>query len=119
LWRKDVLRSYLRRHETAWNFEWFGSKRATYLGHNFYSVAPDNSIIPYLCTGVMGGRWHPDVPHLFRSVGIELPYERRGFFVRRPKTFRQRLRAKLARLPVEIRSGAELAWLRWSRPVKR
>lgn len=113
LWRKDVLRSYLRRHETAWNFEWFGSKRATYLGHNFYTVHPDDSIIPYLCTGVMGGRWHQDVPALFRSHGIEMPYEKRGFFVRRPKTLRERLRAKLLRLPVEIRSGGEVAWLRW------
>ena len=115
LWRRDVLRSYLRAHETAWNFEWFGSKRAAYLGHDFTCVVTDTPIIPYLCTGVIGGRWHPDVPALFSSVGIERSYDRRGFFVRRPKTLRQRVRMRLDRLPADIISGGELAWMRWFR----
>lgn len=35
LWRRDVLLKYIRDYESAWQFEWWGSKRAKILNDNF------------------------------------------------------------------------------------
>jgi hypothetical protein len=54
LWRKNVLRQYIRRHESAWNFEWFGSKRASILNHNFFVV--DRSVVYESVNRSLGAR---------------------------------------------------------------
>ena len=110
LWRKDVLKEYIRGYESAWNFEWFGSKRASILDHNIYAVdrllVKLNSfeIIPYIFTGIIGGRWCPEVIELFKNHSIDIDFTRRGFFSRSDKTFCERFKLKIKRLPIEIRS---------------
>ena len=85
LWRKDVLLSYLRPYENAWQFEEFGSRRAAILKHNFYVVDQNwirlnaNEIIPYLFTGIVQGKWIKDVLPLFNQNNITFDSSRRGF----------------------------------------
>ena len=110
LWKKDTLKLYPRKHETAWNFEWWGSKRAAILNHNFYVVdrnwVKSNSfeIIPYVFTAVIGGRWLKEVVPLCELHNIKIDYSKRGFFERKTLNLNKRIRAKWKRLPTEIRS---------------
>jgi hypothetical protein len=84
LWKKDVLSSYIRTYENAWQFEEFGSKRAAISDHNFYVV--DNNwvklnsfeIIPYIFTGIIQGKWKDSVLNLFNSNNIVIDYTLRG-----------------------------------------
>ena len=118
LWKKEILKQYPRKYETAWNFEWWGSKRAAILNHNFYVV--DNNcvklntfeIIPYLFTAVVGGRWLKEVVPLCVDHNINIDYSKRGFFERKTSTLNMRIRAKLKRLPIEIRSYTGLIQLK-------
>ena len=118
LWRKKTLQQYIRTHESAWNFEWFGSKRSQYYHHNFYSVDRQlilhkcDAIIPYIATGVIGGRWHKEIPKLFNDHQIHIDYSIRGFFIQQEKKLLERLKSKMKRFPVEFRSNIELLLLR-------
>jgi len=118
LWKKDVLLQYPRSHESAWNFEWWGSKRAAILNHNFYVVDRNwvklnyFEIIPYLFTGVIGGRWLKDVVFLFETNNIKIDYSFRGFFERKNKTLYMRILAKIRRLPIEIQSHIDIILLK-------
>ncbi|MCL7764556.1 hypothetical protein MPF19_14125 [Polaribacter sp. Z014] len=120
LWKKEVLKSYLKPYESGWNFEWWGSKRAAYINHNFYTtnnnVNSDNgrNIIPYEVTGVIGGKWYPGVVQLFKDHNIEMDFSKRGFFESKTLTFNERLNAKLKRLPVEVKSYIDLLKLKYS-----
>lgn len=103
LWRKSVLESLIRDHETAWNFEWWGSKRAKYLGYQFLVVDPgyfttsDNLIMPYVLTGVIGGKWHKDVVKLFNAYNISMDFNRRGFYVENINpSIRKRIKTKFS-----------------------
>jgi hypothetical protein len=96
LWRVSSLRSYLRRHETVWELEWYGSRRAWRRPDSFYFVNADydaasgrlgdhasgrRGVVPYWPTGVVHGRWVPEVVvDLFAAHDIEVDYERRGFY---------------------------------------
>lgn len=93
LWRKDILLSYLRPYENAWDFEQFGSKRSAVLRHNFFVV--DNNwvkldqfeIIPYIFTGIVQGKWYEKVIPLFERHNIDIDYSKRGFsndIIRKP-----------------------------------
>jgi len=86
LWRKETLLSLIREHETAWNFEWWGSKRAKYFKYEFLVVDPklfeatENGIIPYIMTGVIGGKWYKPVVELFHKNQIDVNFIKRGFY---------------------------------------
>jgi hypothetical protein len=87
LWRVSALKSYLRRHETVWEFEWYGTRRArrkkdTFLYVNEeYQEAHGKKVIPYIPTGVVHGRWVRNVVQdLFADHGIDVEYSLRGFF---------------------------------------
>lgn len=86
LWRVPVLRSYLRRRETVWEFEWYGSRRAWRRNHSFLHVNADyerehgRRMFPYHPTGIVQGRWVRDVVvELFAANGIEVDFTARGF----------------------------------------
>lgn len=102
IWRKDVLLKLVREHETAWNFEWWGSKRAKYLGMRFLTVNHDwlkagNDFLPYLKTGVIGGKWYRPVVNLFNDHGIDMDYSLRGFYSPdRQKSLKEKIQLKLS-----------------------
>jgi hypothetical protein len=86
LWRTDVLRSYLRAGENGWMFELYGTRRAwrrdeTFLGVNRKLFNPEQAaVFQYTHTGIMKGRWHPQVPALFARHDIPMDFGRRGFY---------------------------------------
>ncbi len=99
LWRKDVMLSLIRDHETAWNFEWWGSKRAKLMGLTFLTVdhswlKEEGDIIPYLATGVIGGKWFKPVKELFYNHQIEMDYSKRGFYERKQPSIKKRIEIK-------------------------
>jgi hypothetical protein len=96
LWRKAVLRSHLRAHESPWQLEVFGSARARRRrGELIMCVNRDRyhgagrEVIPYTPTGVVKGQWERSVVEpLFAHHGIPVDFSHRGFFDRtacRPK----------------------------------
>lgn len=84
LWRKAELLSLLKDRESAWEFEELGSRRSAaarrlYLTVNRSFVRKGvYEIVPYVFTGIIRGRWFPEVVPLFRENGIEVDYSRRG-----------------------------------------
>lgn len=120
LWKRDVLQQYVRTYESAWNFEWWGSKRAAILNHKFYVVDRNwvkkdvFEIIPYVFTAVIGGKWFREVEALCEKHNIKIDYSKRGFFENKRQKIIDRIKAKFKRLPVEIRSYYDLILLKLS-----
>lgn len=87
LWRRASLISYLRRHETVWEFEWYGTRRARRRRDSFFYVneeyerARGARVIPYWPTGIQHGRWVREVVEdLFAAHDIRVDYASRGFY---------------------------------------
>jgi hypothetical protein len=86
LWRRSALRRLVRPHETPWQLEAWGSKRARPSRCRVFSVnrdrycGPGRAVIPYEPTGVVAGRWQRDiVGPLFAAEGLDVDFARRGF----------------------------------------
>jgi hypothetical protein len=87
LWRTQVLARQLRRHESPWQLEVFGSGRARRRsGERVMCVnrdlfhGPGQEILPYTPTGIVKGRWERHiVTKLFERHGIEMDFTQRGF----------------------------------------
>ena len=87
IWKKTVLNSYIRKHESPWQLEFFGSKRASKIQDKILCVNRDifsikeNEIFPYTPTGVISGKWSKDiVVPLFKKHGIVIDFRKRGFY---------------------------------------
>jgi hypothetical protein len=87
LWRKSTLRAHLRRHESPWQMEVFGSARARRQKDRVLCVnrhlfhGPGKEIFPYQPTGVVKGQWERHIVEpLFAKHGIAMDYSRRGFY---------------------------------------
>ena len=83
LWRKSILSSLIREHESAWQFERWASKRARWTGYRFYVLDRPEADMPvdYVKTGIIQGKWFEPVDPLFREHGIEMDFSKRGFYV--------------------------------------
>ena len=115
LWKKNVLISYIRTYESAWQFEEFGSKRGAIMKHNFYVVDKnwiklnEFEIIPYIFTGIVQGKWYEEVVDLFKFNDIVIDYSKRGFLSdRNPKSLINKIKYKFYLLPVIIRNLPDL-----------
>lgn len=85
LWNIKKMRKYIRSHETSWQFEIFGTKRAHRKRDSFYCVdrevySKNNPIISYKATGIVKGRWNRSVVNLFKENRIVVDYSKRGFY---------------------------------------
>ena len=84
LWRVDVLKSYLHPLENGWMFEIYGSWRAHKRKDVFLSTKWDQAsggpTIDYLHTGIIKGKWLDAIRPVFASNGIEIDFNKRGFF---------------------------------------
>jgi hypothetical protein len=107
LWRKERLRFYIRKHETPWQFEVWGTKRAHRIKDSFLCIRHDvcdnrqQYIIPYEPTGIVKGKWKREaVYRLFLENGINVDFSKRGFY-----DPRQEIRAKA---PVVMRAISRL-----------
>jgi hypothetical protein len=103
IWKKDILKSQIRRHETPWQLESYGSFRSRRMNEKICCVSADmfgdfdKEVFPYHLTGVIAGKWVRDIVEpLFIRHGIVLDFSVRGFYdkfkkVRKRKNFFLRL----------------------------
>lgn len=86
LWRKSVFMKWLRKHESIWNFEQYGSQRARiwkYPEKVYYVVAP--MIYDYLLANntaaIALGKWQDEdaIRQFFADEGIHIDYASRGW----------------------------------------
>jgi hypothetical protein len=115
LWRKTAMLSLLRIHESAWQFEEFGSKRASVQDVRIYGVDKDwvkigkNEIIPYIFTGIIQGRWYDPVIKLFEENSIDVDYSKRGFVSQTPpRSFKLKLFNRWRRSIAYVKCELEL-----------
>lgn len=82
IWSTSALASVLRRHESPWQLEYWGSRRraASRLDIRAYAPERDARVVPYERTGVVEGRWKRElVVPLFQREGIDVDFSTRGF----------------------------------------
>lgn len=115
-WRKEELRSIIKFYESGWEFEEFGSMRSSLKGARYLVVneryVKKNSfeIIPYVFTGIVQGKWLPEVEYLFRKHDVKIDFQKRGFVDKESRrTFRVKLLNKMKRLPILLKN-ALLIW---------
>lgn len=86
LWRKDCLKRYTPIGENGWMCEVYGSWRSRSDDTEFLAVnrqrygVTEAKLLSYICTGIVKGRWHKEIPALFEREGIELDFSTRGFY---------------------------------------
>jgi hypothetical protein len=82
LWNVDALKSYLKKNENGWMFEIYGTWRA-HRSSDIFLVAKcihNEAAIEYTHTGIIKGKWHPDIPEIFKRHGIKINFAKRGFY---------------------------------------
>ena len=86
VWTKTGIRTYVRAHESPWQMEIWGSKRASRIPGRIWAVSRDvyseehEQVVPYTPTGIVQGRWsRAIVEPLFAEHGIKVPFEARGW----------------------------------------
>lgn len=102
IWRKSVLRKWLRKQESIWGFELYGSQRARIWRYKEKVLAADAPVIfDYLwvngCSVIVNGKWlqAPEVDAFFRKNGIDIDLSLRGRITLaeyRSKTLRDTIR---------------------------
>lgn len=112
LWRTETLRSYLRPEENGWMFEIYGTRRAWRRSERFLTVDPDafgpggHPVFSYTHTGIIKGKWHPAMPELFASHGIDVDFAKRGFYHPKPPLLEKLVTlTRLARSPGRAFAG--------------
>jgi len=105
LWTKAGMRKYLRAHESPWQMEVWGSKRAARTPGEIWAVnrsvySEDSAqVVPYVPTGIVRGKWKRDVVEdLFSEHDIAMPFHIRGWLDPSGPP-RSTLGQKIAKLP--------------------
>jgi len=123
LWRKERLSFYLRDHEDPWHAERWGTRRSWKIKDSFYCIdksyfEKNGPIIDYHKTGgIIGGKWSKEkVTDLFRDNNIETDFSKRGFYDKNEqRTLSQRIRNRIIKLPIGLKSMLDL-WLLRAQP---
>jgi len=107
VWDKEVLLAYVRRGETVWETEALGTLRAWTTHRPIRTVdlsrLDGSPVMPYIGTGIIRGKWHPEMPPLFARHGIDIDFDRRGFYDFPSRwTTRSRVLMALAKRPHKV-----------------
>jgi len=109
LWEKDTLLSYLEKDENGWMFEIFGSARSRKRSDLFLTIKPgsktskNDTIISYIPTGIIKGKWHQDIPYFFQKNDIFLDFNKRGFYKKKTLLVRKiETGGKLLKHPLKL-----------------
>lgn len=85
IWRKETLKKWLRKHESIWGFELYGSQRARLWKYKEKVLIANSPIIfDYLwvdgCSVIVNGKWldSPEVDDFFASNQISVDLSKRG-----------------------------------------
>lgn len=87
LWRRNYLLKLLRDHENIWEFEWYAGIRAKNYPEKVmqynerFPVIFDYRVVISEGYGITGGGWLPKNRELFEKHGIDVDYERLGWYV--------------------------------------
>ena len=124
LWKKEVLLSYVRSHESPWQFEKYASKRAQILNHNFLAIDEKyhngNIIMPYVLTGIIQGKWKEEVVPLFEKYQIVVDFSKRGFFTESDeRSVLTRIKTRSPKLYKEFLSYIDLVKLWFNNLLKK
>jgi hypothetical protein len=107
IWDKEVLLSCVRRRETVWETEILGTIRAW---NRYAAIRTINRhrlegrpIVSYTGTGIIRGKWHPEMVPLFAKHDIPMDFERRGLYSFPSRwTTRSRIIMALVRRPQRL-----------------
>jgi hypothetical protein len=84
IWDRDVLLSCVRRRETVWETEILGTMRAWSRYAAIRTIDRQRleglPIMSYTGTGIIRGKWHPEMVPLFAKHEIPMDFERRGLY---------------------------------------
>lgn len=74
IWRRDYVLSVIDDKDSAWQFEYLGSKRSSKDGSYFVSVwdKTPRLMLDYYCTGVIQGYWIKEAIDLCESNGVHV-----------------------------------------------
>jgi hypothetical protein len=84
-WKTKSILSIIRPWESGWDFERFGTARSVALSVDITCVNQDvykqnvNELMPYVFTGIIKGKWKPEVVPLFKNHEIDIDFNTRGF----------------------------------------
>lgn len=93
VWRKELLMSYLRKHESPWEFELVGSKRAWRYKEEFYSIKEESKpIFSYQKGGVIHrGKWFGrEINDYIKKYKLKIQVDERGYYDHHKKTFKKK-----------------------------
>ena len=85
IWRRERLIEFLKDDESPWEFEIYGSIRMSAFDDNFYVLSQNQTPpIDYNMrkngTGLVRGKWSKSVVvPLFKDLGLEIDFSKRGF----------------------------------------
>jgi hypothetical protein len=88
VWKTEIFKKYILRHESPWETENLGTKRARIIKDHFYSLNPEyvkknGYVIDYFDTGAIArGRWIKVIPYFLNNSGIShhIDFNLRGFY---------------------------------------
>ena len=83
LWRREHLLSYIRKHESPWEWELYGSRRSARYNREFYSIQKEEKR-PFLYDHgeiIMRGRWYlKRVEPLIKKYNLNVDITKRGSY---------------------------------------
>lgn len=82
IWRRKKLISYIRPHESPWEWEIYGSIRSSKYKEKFYSAIENEPYVfqyDIMKYGIIRGKWSKTTVDFLRSYGIQVNYAKRGF----------------------------------------
>lgn len=88
VWRRDKLIEYVRPHESAWDWEIFGSERSQRYTEEFYVQQKEcKRVFQYdnkWGGAIHRGKWTPSGVELCRKYNININFEERGYEIEPP-----------------------------------
>lgn len=110
IWKKSALLRILRPWESGWDFEKFGTLRSL---KSLPVVACINQsqfreneteVLPYVFTGIIKGKWKPEVVQLFAANDIPMDFSYRGFTGIGSRSLAQRLETFLRLIRAQVKN---------------
>lgn len=86
IWRRELLISYIRGHESPWDWEILGSIRAERYKESFYILKPNEKPVfkyDFRKYGIIRGKWSIETPEMLNKEGIIVDYSKRGFYIKK------------------------------------
>ena len=88
IWRRDLLKSYIKPHESAWDWEIYGSQRSVRYAEKFYIRKPSaKKVFSYDVDwggAIHRGKWTPYAIELCKSMNINIDFSIRGLETMEP-----------------------------------